>query len=78
MFLKPPSTKFKQIPKAFHKHVENKRKMKQILSPTPEFKENKIKALLVHDSPYPLLACIFGFQTCRSLFFAWANCTGKD
>jgi hypothetical protein len=50
--------------------------MKKILSHTPKFKENKIKALLVHDSPYPLLACIFGFQTYWSLFFAWANCTG--
>jgi hypothetical protein len=46
--------------------------------PPPNSKENKIKALLVHDSPYPLPACIFGFQNCWSPFFAWANGRGRD
>jgi hypothetical protein len=32
----------------------------------------------VHDSPYPLPACIFRFQNYCSPFLTWANCKGRN
>jgi hypothetical protein len=64
------------------KHRRNmlriKEKWKKSSLPPPNSKENKIKPLLVYDSPYQLHACISSFQSCWSLFFAWVNCTSRN
>ncbi len=39
---------------------------KKSFLPPPNSKETKIEPLVVHDSPYPLPACIFRFQHCFS------------